>query len=210
MKVDAIPKFYLVDDKSSDGTTELIRDKLSCENDVLPVYLAKRVGQVGAIVVGLKKCEQHNPIIVTSADGQDSAESVARLIVVWKERQVDMVIAKRNKDSQVNLNNFHRIVSFFYHRYPTSGFDMVLVSRVLVDKLLSGKPIRFLQIDMLLEARSVSYIDYAKQNRLAGHSQWSLKSRILYALTFIFYYTLVIDLIVLGLLSLLFSISLLY
>ena len=186
-RINETAMFYLVDDSSNDGTAQLMNDEFESSEDVKLILLNRNIGQVGAIMAGLSKCEASGPIVITSADGQDPADAIVSMIDAWRRSKPDMVVARKASKREPS-ESFHRLVSRFYPRYPATGFDMVVLTGDFAFSLRK-KRIRFLQVDMLRNAKSVDYIDYQKLSRSVGRSEWTLMSKVIYASKFIVFYT---------------------
>ncbi len=77
-------EFVLIDDGSSDGSTEAILDLSKNDSKIVPVIFARNFGHQIAVTAGLDY-SQGSAVIIIDADLQDPPEVILDLIGKWKE-----------------------------------------------------------------------------------------------------------------------------
>jgi polyisoprenyl-phosphate glycosyltransferase len=133
-------ELVLVDDGSSDGSTEAIRSLAQQDNHVRPVIFARNFGHQIAITAGWDYA-RGEAIIIMDADLQDPPEVIPELIAKWREgfEVVYAVRAEREGESwfkKVTAAMFYRIVHRITDvKIPVDSGDFRLMDRKVVDVL---------------------------------------------------------------------------
>ena len=133
-------ELVLVDDGSSDGSTDLIRQLASQDKHIRPVIFARNFGHQVAVTAGWDYA-RGAAVIIIDADLQDPPEVIPDLIAKWREgyEVVYAVRAEREGESwfkRTTASIFYRIV----HRItdvniPVDTGDFRLMDRKVVDVL---------------------------------------------------------------------------
>jgi glycosyltransferase involved in cell wall biosynthesis len=156
-EVDSLPELYprvravmeslgesweliLIDDGSTDGSTEVIRSLSSEDNRVRPVIFARNFGHQIAITAGLDH-SRGEVVIIIDADLQDPPEVIADLVDKWREGY-EVVYAVR--EERVGESWFKKVTAAFFYRLinritdvniPLDTGDFRLLDRKVVDTL---------------------------------------------------------------------------
>jgi len=174
----------IVDDHSSDGTIEVVREWSRKDAAVRGVRLAKNAGSHMAILCGLAECTG-DVAIVLAADGQDPPEIAPRLVEKWREgaHVVWAVREKRVAESPATLL-FSRMYYWIMNRWtavrlPSTGADFFLLDRRVIEVInrLPERNTSVLALIAWLGFRQVE-VPYEKQARESGSSKWTFRKKI--------------------------------
>jgi glycosyltransferase involved in cell wall biosynthesis len=133
-------EFILVDDGSTDGSTEKIRELAQSDETVRPVIFARNFGHQVAITAGWDYA-RGDAVIIIDADLQDPPETILELAKKWKEgyEVVYAVRAEREGESwfkKFTAALFYRIIySITDVKIPVDTGDFRLMDRKVVDVL---------------------------------------------------------------------------
>src|SRR5574341_1123290 len=133
-------ELILVDDGSTDGSTEKIRELAKRDGRVRPVIFARNFGHQIAITAGWDYA-RGDAIVIIDADLQDPPEAIPDLIQKWKEGYdvVYAVRAEREGESWFKLwtaSLFYRIIYRITDvKIPLDTGDFRLMDRKVVDVL---------------------------------------------------------------------------
>ncbi len=133
-------ELVLVDDGSTDGSTECMRDLARQDDHVRPVIFARNFGHQPAITAGWDYA-RGDAVIIIDADLQDPPEVIPDLITKWREgyEVVYAIRAEREGESwfkKTTASLFYRLV----HRItdvniPVDAGDFRLMDRKVVEVL---------------------------------------------------------------------------
>jgi len=136
-------ELVLVDDGSSDGSTEAIRALAQQDKHVCPVIFARNFGHQVAITAGWDYA-RGEAVIIMDADLQDPPEVIPELIAKWREgfEVVYAVRAEREGETWFKKTTaavFYRIVHHITDvKIPMDSGDFRLMDRKVVDVLKSN------------------------------------------------------------------------
>jgi glycosyltransferase involved in cell wall biosynthesis len=156
-EVDSLPELYprvravmeslgesweliLIDDGSTDGSTEVIKSLSAEDRRVRPVIFARNFGHQIAITAGLDY-SRGEVVIIMDADLQDPPEVITDLVAKWREGY-EVVYAVR--EERVGESWFKKFTAAFFYRVinritdvniPLDTGDFRLVDRKVVDTL---------------------------------------------------------------------------
>lgn len=176
-----------VDDGSTDGTMNEIRDLLFMYPEAEYISFTRNFGKEAAILAGLQFAKGH-AVILMDADLQHPPSLIPELLKGFEEGY-DQVIAKRNRKGD---SRFRSLLSSTYYRFVNKAIDVQLengegdfrlLSRRAVDSiLLLSEGNRFskgLFAWIGLEQKTISYDNVVRQN---GVTKWSLSKLLNYAI----------------------------
>ena len=141
-----------VDNKSSDNTTEIIRNNIDLFKNYKIIYLSNYFGKESGILAGLDNSEG-DAIIIMDPDLEDPPELIIDLIKKWKEGY-DVVYATRNKVQLPFYKNilkkiFYIVFKIFSKRefnIPSNTGDYRIIDKKIKNILISMRErIRFLR-----------------------------------------------------------------
>lgn len=137
-------ELILVDDGSTDGSTEKIRQLAIADKTVRPVIFARNFGHQVAITAGWDYAHG-DAVIIIDADLQDPPETILELVKQWKDgyEVVYAVRAEREGESwfkKFTAAMFYRIIySITDVKIPVDTGDFRLMDRKVVDVLKQMK-----------------------------------------------------------------------
>jgi len=133
-------ELILVDDGSSDGSTDIIREFAKKDEHVRPVIFARNFGHQIAITAGWDYA-RGEAVVIIDADLQDPPELILEMAKKWKEGNevVFAVRAEREGESWFKLwtaSLFYRIISRITDvKIPLDTGDFRLMDRKVVNVL---------------------------------------------------------------------------
>lgn len=137
-------EFILVDDGSTDGSTEKIRELAKIDKIVRPVIFARNFGHQVAVTAGWDYA-RGDAIVIIDADLQDPPETILELARKWKEgyEVVYAVRGEREGESWFKLwtaSLFYRLIYRITEvKIPIDTGDFRLMDRKVVDVLMQMK-----------------------------------------------------------------------
>jgi dolichol-phosphate mannosyltransferase len=174
----------VIDDHSPDPTFAIVREWAARDPRVRGRRLARNAGSHMAILCGLQAAAG-DAVIVLAADGQDPPEVASDLVAAWSAgaQVVWAVRAARQREplagrltSRLYYALMNRLTSV---RLPPTGADFFLIDRRVLGALLAI-PEHNVSIFALLVSLGFRQeeIRYAKQSRLSGRSNWTLRRKL--------------------------------
>jgi polyisoprenyl-phosphate glycosyltransferase len=137
-------ELILVDDGSTDGSTDRVRELASADKAVRPIIFARNFGHQLAITAGWDYA-RGDAIVIIDADLQDPPETILELAKKWKEgyEVVYAVRGERQGESWFKLwtaSLFYRIIYQITDvKIPVDTGDFRLMDRKVVDVLKQMK-----------------------------------------------------------------------
>jgi len=182
-------ELVLVDDGSTDGSTERIRELAVQYSFVRPVIFARNFGHQIAVTAGLDKA-LGEAVIIIDADLQDPPEVMLELIEKWKEgyQVVYAVRTEREGESwfkKTSATIFYRLIYKITDvNIPLDTGDFRLLDRQIVDVMGTMRERhRFLRgMASWVGFRQIG-VPYKRSARYAGETKYPLKKMIKLALT---------------------------
>jgi len=203
-EVQSLPEFYrrvrqvldglgvrwellLVDDGSTDGSTDLIRQLAREDSRVRALIFARNFGHQLAVTAGLDHCCGRAAIIIDS-DLQDPPEVMADLIAKWQEgyEVVYAVRAEREGESWFKLftaSLFYRLIYRITDvKIPLDSGDFRLLDRQVVDVLKTMRERhRFLRGMSVWVGFRQTGVPYRRAARFAGQTKYPLRKMLKFA-----------------------------
>jgi dolichol-phosphate mannosyltransferase len=177
-------EWIIVDDRSGDGTFEVIKDISALDEHVRGVRLSRNFGSHNALTCGLDLARGEGAVVM-AGDGQDPPEVIPQLVEELN-KGADVVWAARNPDAHGNLLNrgFPRLYYFIMRKVigiremPSDGADFFLIDRKVIEALKKYKDhnMSLLVIITWIGFRQ-STITYDRQRRVHGSSGWNLSKK---------------------------------
>lgn len=181
-------ELILVDDGSTDGSTEKIRELAKADKTVRPVIFARNFGHQVAITAGWDYA-RGDAIVIIDADLQDPPEIILELAKKWQEgyEVVYAVRAEREGESwfkKFTASVFYRII---YHitdvKIPVDTGDFRLMDRKVVDVLKQMKERhRFPRGMSAWVGFKQIGVDYKRAARVAGVTKYPFNKMLKLAL----------------------------
>jgi dolichol-phosphate mannosyltransferase len=186
--LDGESEFILVDDGSSDGSTEAILDLEERDPRVRPVIFARNFGHQIAITAGLDYC-RGKAVVIMDADLQDPPEVIPELIASWRAG-FEVVYAVRTKREGESW--FKRATAAFFYRLinrvtdvniPLDAGDFRLLDREVVDVLNSMRERhRFPRGMAAWVGFKQTGVEYQRAARAAGETKYPFRRMLRLAL----------------------------
>ncbi len=182
-------ELVLVDDGSTDGSTDMIRQLGKADSHVRPVIFARNYGHQLAVTAGMDY-SRGDAVLVIDADLQDPPEVMLDLIAKWREgfQVVYAVRAEREGESKFKLMTASLFYRLIYRitdvKIPMDTGDFRLLDRKVVDTMNGMRERqRFLRgMSAWVGFRQVG-VPYKRAARFAGSTKYPLKKMIKLALT---------------------------
>lgn len=181
-------ELILVDDGSTDGSTQLLRKLAESDPRVRPVIFARNFGHQIAVTAGVDY-SRGDAVIIIDADLQDPPEVILALIEKWREGN-DVVYAVR--EERQGESWFKRTTASLFYRViyritdvdiplDTGDFRLMDQKVVAVMKQMREKH-RFLRgMSAWVGFKQVG-VQYKRQPRYAGETKYPLRKMVKLAL----------------------------
>ncbi|NQU31154.1 MAG: glycosyltransferase family 2 protein [Anaerolineae bacterium] len=181
-------ELVLVDDGSSDGSTERIRELASVNKNIRPVIFARNFGHQIAVTAGLDYA-RGEAVTIIDADLQDPPEVILDLIEKWRQgyQVVFAVRAEREGESwfkKFTASLFYRIIFRITDvKIPLDTGDFRLLDRKVVDVMNSMRERhRFLRgMSAWIGFKQVG-VEYKRAARFAGETKYPFNKMLKLAL----------------------------
>ncbi|MBI4761770.1 MAG: glycosyltransferase family 2 protein [Chloroflexi bacterium] len=174
-------ELILVDDGSSDGSTELIRELAKQDEHVRPVIFARNFGHQLAVTAGLDY-SRGDAVIIIDADLQDPPELIPQMAEKWQEgyEVVYAVRAEREGESWFKLwtaSLFYRLIYRITDvKIPLDAGDFRLMDRKVVNVMNSMRERhRFLRGMSAWVGFKQIGIEYKRAARKAGETKYPFR-----------------------------------
>ncbi|MRS02726.1 glycosyltransferase [bacterium] len=182
-------EFVMVDDGSSDGSTDMIRELAKKEKRVRPVIFARNFGHQIAVTAGLDYCRGDAAIII-DADLQDPPEVILELIAKWREGYQVVYAVRSEREGETwfkktTASAFYKIIYRITDvKIPMNTGDFRLLDRKVVDVMNSMRERhRFLRGMSAWVGYKTIGVSYKRAARFAGTTKYPFKKMIKLAFT---------------------------
>ena len=180
-------ELILVDDGSSDGSTDRIRELAKEDDHLRPVIFARNFGHQIAVTAGLDYSRGEAAIII-DADLQDPPELIPELIAKWREgyEVVYAVRSEREGESWFKLFTaklFYRIIYRITDvDIPLDTGDFRLLDRQVVNVLIQMRERhRFLRGMSVWVGFRQTGVPYKRAARFAGETKYPFRKMLRFA-----------------------------
>jgi glycosyltransferase involved in cell wall biosynthesis len=137
-------ELILVDDGSTDGSTEKIRELAKADKHVRPVIFARNFGHQVAITAGWDYA-RGEAVVIIDADLQDPPEVILQLAAKWQEGYEVVYAVRAEREGETWFKKFtaamfYRIIHWITDvKIPVDTGDFRLMDRKVVDVLKQMK-----------------------------------------------------------------------
>lgn len=182
-------RIVFVDDGSTDGTWNLIREMYKKNKYVVGIRSSRNRGHQNTLLEGLMTVKSDCDMAVTmDADLQDDIEVLDRFIEKYYEG-CDIVYgvrSARNTDTRfkrMTAEGFYKIMAFMGVSIVYNHADYRLMSKRALDELAGFKEVNlFLRGIVPMIGFKTDIVSYERNVRFAGESKYPLKKMISFAL----------------------------
>jgi dolichol-phosphate mannosyltransferase len=178
-------EFVVVDDGSTDGSSEAIKHYAESRRDLRAVVLSRNFGSHYALSAGLDQCHGDVAVIV-GADAQEPVDLVARMLASWKDGHE---IVWGIREQRADQGAVSRFVSELFSRllrrysvvktYPAEGPSAFLLDRLVIDvvnKLTEHN--RNVAGLLAWSGFRQGRVTFRQLERTSGESKWTGKAKI--------------------------------
>ncbi len=182
-------ELILVDDGSTDGSTNLIREIAQKDARIRPVIFARNFGHQIAVTAGLD-FSRGQAVVIIDADLQDPPEVILQLIEKWQEGYEVVYAVRSDREGEtffkkVTASVFYRLIFRITDvKIPLDTGDFRLMDRKVVSVMNTMREHhRFLRgMSAWVGFKQVG-VTYKRAARLAGETKYPIKKMMKLALT---------------------------
>lgn len=180
-------EIIMVNDGSTDASYDVMKKYRESYPDIIRIAtLTRNFGQ-GACLHACYDLARGDVIGIISADGQDPFEMFADMLKEWENGYKVVVASRKNREEKGILvfcsQLFHKLMhGLFNKRYPTGGFDFLIMDREVLQKFLKIDQVESMgQLSLLWLGYEFKILYYTRVERNAGKSGYTVKKRIVLA-----------------------------
>jgi glycosyltransferase involved in cell wall biosynthesis len=186
-KTDENWELLMVDDGSTDGSTDEIRILAAQDAHVKPVIFARNFGHQIAVTAGLDY-SQGQAVVIIDSDLQDPPEVILDLISKWKEGY-EVVFAQRSEREGetwfklFTASIFYRLIYWITDvKIPMDTGDFRLMDRKVVDVMVQMRERhRFLRGMSSWVGFKQTGVTYKRASRFTGETKYPFKKMLKFA-----------------------------
>jgi dolichol-phosphate mannosyltransferase len=181
-------EFLLVDDGSTDGSTDRIRELANADEHVRPVIFARNFGHQIAVTAGLDyACGK--AVVIIDADLQDPPEVILELAEKWREGYEVVYAVRSEREGESWFKKF--TASLFYRiilritdvKIPLDTGDFRLIDRKVVDVMKTMRERhRFLRGMAAWVGFKQIGVEYKRAARHSGETKYPFRKMLRLAL----------------------------
>jgi polyisoprenyl-phosphate glycosyltransferase len=178
-------EFVFVDDGSADASYQVLAGLAAQDTRVRVLGLSRNFGSNAAIMAGLAQA-RGDAAVTLSADLQDPPEILSDFVSAWRAGAQVVLAARRKREdplvSRILASIFNRLFRLLvFPQFPKSGFDLVLLDRVVIDAILAmPEKNSYLFGQVLWVGYERATISYERAARGSGRSAWSTWRKVKY------------------------------
>lgn len=182
-------EYVFVNDGSQDKTLALMKELASLNSNVRYISFSRNFGKEAAIYAGLKEAKG-DYVGLMDVDLQDPPSLLLDMYKGIKEEGYDCVASRRvTRKGEPVIRSFfarlfYKIINKISDANITDGArDFRLMTRPMVDAIISmAEKDRFSKGIFGWVGFDIKWLEYENIDRVAGHTKWSFKKLLKYAL----------------------------
>lgn len=182
-------ELLFINDGSSDGTLQLLRDAAKRDTQVRYLSFSRNFGKEAAMYAGLQHCKGDYAVVM-DADMQDPPSLLPEMYKALQSGEYDSVATRRvSRDGEPPVRSFfaHRFYQLMNRisdtRIEDGARDFRLMTRQMVDAILSMTEYnRFSKGIFGWVGFRTKWLAYENVNRVAGQTKWSFWKLFLYSI----------------------------
>ncbi len=180
-------ELVMVDDGSSDGSTDLIRELVAKDDAIRQVIFARNFGHQIAVTAGLDY-SRGDAVVIIDADLQDPPEVILELITNWREGYEVVYAVRSEREGETWFKEF--TASLFYRMIyritdvdiPLDTGDFRLLDRKVVDVMGQMRERhRFLRGMSSWVGYKQTGVEYKRATRFAGETKYPFRKMLKFA-----------------------------
>jgi dolichol-phosphate mannosyltransferase len=180
-------EIVMIDDGSTDGSTDLIRELRDRDPRVVPVIFARNFGHQIAVTAGLDYAKG-DAVVIIDSDLQDPPEVILDLIEKWKEGYEVVFAVRTEREGETWFKEF--TASLFYRLIyritdvdiPMDTGDFRLLDRKVVNVMGQMRERhRFLRGMSVWVGFKQTGVEYKRAARFSGETKYPLKKMLKFA-----------------------------
>jgi polyisoprenyl-phosphate glycosyltransferase len=180
-------ELLMVDDGSTDGSTDEIRQLASQDDHIRPIIFARNFGHQIAVSAGLDY-SRGQAVVIIDSDLQDPPEVILEMIARWKEG-FEVVYAQRSEREGetwfklLTANIFYRLIYRITDvKIPMDTGDFRLLDRKVVEVMKQMRERhRFLRGMSSWVGFTQTGVTYKRAARFSGETKYPLKKMVKFA-----------------------------
>jgi glycosyltransferase involved in cell wall biosynthesis len=181
-------EIIMVDDGSTDGSTEVIKSLVSTYENYKLIRLSRNFGHQRAVIAGLHRASG-DAVVIIDADLQDPPEVIPELVDEWL-KGADVVYAVRRRRNgekffkKISARLFYRILNWMSETYiPPDTGDFRLVDGYVLNivKSMKEQSLYLRGIFSWVGFNQVAVV-YDRDERFAGESKYPFRKMLSLAL----------------------------
>ena len=180
-------EFVMIDDGSSDGSTDAILELKKKDDKIVPVIFARNFGHQIAVTAGLDY-SQGKAVTIIDADLQDPPEVILDLIDKWRSGYEVVYAVRSEREGETWFKEF--TASIFYRliyritdvEIPRDTGDFRLIDRKVVNVMGEMRERhRFLRGMSVWVGFNQTGVEYKRAARYAGETKYPFKKMLKFA-----------------------------
>lgn len=186
--IDMQVELLYINDGSKDDSLNILIALMQQDKRIKIIDLSRNFGKENAMTAGLDKAKG-DAVIIIDADLQDPPELIAEMVKTWRTG-FDIVYAKRTMRKgeslvkKVTARLFYKLINKISdHEIPENVGDFRLMSRQAIDALNQVRERkRFMKGLFSWIGFPQTAIEYSRDPRLAGKTNWNYRKLIKFAI----------------------------